>query len=82
MMRIATITLLVGLLSSVGTLAQEPADQETKTAEQDAALQEDKQPPSETPEIDVWAEDDDSEDVFVPTESISADASIAFPADI
>ena len=36
----------------------------------------------ELPEIDVWAEDDDDEDVFIPTERISADASIAFPVDI
>lgn len=37
----------------------------------------------ELPEIDVWAEDADADDdVFIPTESISADSSIAFPADI
>ena len=35
------------------------------------------------PEVDVWAEEAEQEsDVFVPTESISADASIAFPSDI
>jgi hypothetical protein len=36
----------------------------------------------ELPDIDVWSMEDEDDDVFIPTESISADASIAFPVDI
>jgi hypothetical protein len=37
---------------------------------------------AELPDIDVWSLEDEDDDIFVPTESISADASIAFPVDI
>jgi hypothetical protein len=37
---------------------------------------------TELPDIDVWSLEDEDDDIFVPTESISADASIAFPVDI
>jgi len=36
----------------------------------------------ELPDIDVWSTEDQDDDVFIPSESISADASIAFPVDI
>ena len=37
----------------------------------------------ELPDIDIWSEDAaDDEDVFIPTERISADSNIAYPADI
>jgi hypothetical protein len=44
-------------------------------------------PPAEEeeplPDIDIWSEDAASEDdVFIPTERISADSNIAYPADI
>lgn len=61
--------------------AQEPSD-----SAPEAAAEEDEpeaEAEEELPEIDVWAEDADADDdVFIPTESISADSSIAFPADI
>jgi hypothetical protein len=72
-------------------LAQTPAEQvpaetvdETATAEtndetDEAAKDEEK---VELPDIDVWSTEDEDDDVFIPTESISADASIAFPVDI
>jgi len=37
---------------------------------------------TELPDIDVWSVEDEDDDIFVPSESISADASIAFPVDI
>ena len=37
---------------------------------------------TELPDMDVWSLEDEDDDIFVPTESISADASIAFPVDI
>ncbi len=86
MIRILCVALLVLLLGSGETLAQEPQSEPPAQARQDP------QPPPEEdgesagealPEIDVWAEEDAGEsDVFVPTESISADSSIAFPSDI
>jgi len=81
MTRIVIVALLVSLLSGQTALGQE-ADKRADTVESRPAGE---QPAStETvPEVDVWAEGEDAEDdVFVPTESISADSSIAFPSDI
>ena len=81
MTRIVIAALLVSLLSGQTALGQE-ADTKAGTAE---SRQAGEQPAStETaPEVDVWAEEEDAQDdVFVPTESISADSSIAFPSDI
>jgi len=81
MTRIVIVALLVSLLSGQTALGQE-GDRKADTAESQRS---EEQPASgETlPEVDVWAEGEDAEDdVFVPTESISADSSIAFPSDI
>ncbi|MGI9264108.1 MAG: hypothetical protein ACR2QU_04210 [Gammaproteobacteria bacterium] len=58
-------------VESAGPEAVEEADDEA-AEEEEVAL----------PDIDVWSEEDQDDDVFIPTESISADASIAFPVDI
>jgi hypothetical protein len=85
MIRILIVALLTWLLGSGVGLAQE------SEAEPPAEARQDTQAPGAgdgnsgeaLPEIDVWAEEDVEEsDVFVPTESISADSSIAFPSDI
>ena len=56
--------------ADTGTEAPEPAVDEDEEAE-------------ELPDIDIWAEDAAEEgDVFIPTERVSADANIAYPADI
>ena len=52
----------------------EPAAEEAEEAEEDEAP---------LPDIDIWSEDAaDEDDVFIPTERISADSNIAYPADI
>lgn len=75
--------LLMGcILGMTPTVAQESADpaDDRPAQETEPAAQADEEA---LPEIDVWAEDADTDDdVFIPTESISADSSIAFPADI
>ena len=90
---IARIGICLFLVFAYGglVLAQAPAEQvlaetvdETTTAETndetgEAAKDEEK---VELPDIDVWSTEDEDDDVFIPTESISADASIAFPVDI
>jgi hypothetical protein len=60
---------------------EEAKDEEAKDeeAKDEEAKDEEK---VELPDIDVWSSEDEDDDVFVPTESISADASIAFPVDI
>jgi len=75
-------------------LAQTPAEQEEQALEEtvdETATAETSDETGETPEdeeeaelpdIDVWSSEDEDDDVFIPTESISADASIAFPVDI
>jgi len=86
---------LVLFLAGLGlALAQTPVEpdetaaQETvvKTAEPETADETDEaaaeEEEVELPDIDVWSTDDQDDDVFIPTESISADASIAFPVDI
>jgi hypothetical protein len=82
-MRTIWIVLLLGaVFGATPTFAQEQPGSGTgeespvEPAAEEAADE-------ELPEIDVWAEDADADDdVFIPTESISADSSIAFPSDI
>ncbi len=91
MLRILTILLLLTMLVGAPVLAQAPPEQEPVT-EAEAEIEEEAEEPAEEtvaeedeldlPDIDVWSEEDQDDDVFVPTESISADASIAFPVDI
>jgi hypothetical protein len=79
MTRILIVALLAWLAGSPVSLGQEP---KTGEVEQVQPADEDKATES-LPEVDVWAEEAEQEsDVFVPTESISADSSIAFPSDI
>lgn len=86
MNRILLAIVLGTILGAGQVLAQEPS--EPASAGADAASEpegqaEEDQDEEELPEIDVWAEDADrDDDVFIPTESISADSSISFPADI
>ena len=86
MNRILLVILLGAILGAGQVLAQEPSEPATAGAEagsQPEQQAEEDQDEEELPEIDVWAEDADrDDDVFVPTESISADSSISFPADI
>lgn len=78
MNRILIIALLLAGLGGTAALAQEPP---AEAGEQPPA-EEEPAPAEELPEIDVWEDAEADDDVFVPTESISADASIAFPSDI
>jgi len=83
------VVLLAALWAPAAVFAQEaqpgkeqPASQEQPAGEEPAqgASAAGKEA---LPEIDVWEESEEGkDDVFVPTESISADASIAFPSDI
>lgn len=95
MLRILTNLLLLTMLVGAPVLAQAPPEQEPVTeaeAEAEAEAGEEAEEPAEEtvaeeeepdlPDIDVWSEEDQDDDVFVPTESISADASIAYPVDI
>ncbi len=62
---------------------EEPAaEAETETPEPAAEEDEDEEA-EELPDIDIWAEDAaEEDDSFIPTERVSADANIAYPADI
>ena len=86
MKRLTVITLLAFLLGAARVYGQEAPEQpaaEQAPEQQQEQDQENQVGDEPLPDVDVWAEDDDSEDdVFIPSESISADASIAFPADI
>jgi hypothetical protein len=85
MIRILVVALLTWLLGSGVNLAQESEEEPPAQTGQDTPAPEEAGGDSgeALPDIDVWAEEDAGEsDVFVPTESISADSSIAFPSDI
>jgi hypothetical protein len=78
------ISLLAALAASTVVFAQEtqPGQGEQPSQEQPAQPEPDagKTP---LPDIDVWEDTEEGkDDVFVPSESISADSSIAFPSDI
>jgi hypothetical protein len=78
------ISLLAALAASTAVFAQEtqPGQGEQPSQEQPAQPEPDagKTP---LPDIDVWEDTEEGkDDVFVPSESISADSSIAFPSDI
>ena len=64
----------------------EPAVEGAEAAAADAEPEEaaDEAEPEEEalPDIDVWAEESEDDDGYIPTERISADSSIAYPADI
>ena len=57
--------------------AAEAADAEPEEAAAEAEPEEEA-----LPDIDVWAEEPEDDDGYIPTERISADSSIAYPADI
>ncbi len=67
-----------------------PADEETAAEAETEAETEAPEPAAdedeeaeELPDIDIWAEDAaEEDDSFIPTERVSADANIAYPADI
>ena len=82
-MRTIWVVLLLGAISgATPTFAQEQPEAGTGE-ESPVETEAEEAADEELPEIDVWAEDADADDhVFIPTESISADSSIAFPADI
>jgi hypothetical protein len=85
MKSLTVITLLAFLLGAARVYGQEAPEQPaSEQQEQEQEQEQESQVGDEPlPDIDVWAEGDDSEDdVFIPSESISADASIAFPTDI
>ncbi len=77
-MRIALLMLAVGLAGPVMAQTPDPEEEDASAAPAEAAEEEEA-----LPDIDIWSEDAaDEEDVFIPTERISADANIAYPADI
>ena len=84
------MTLRICLLLVACWLAA-PAPGQTPTTDEETAAETEAPEPAagegeeaeELPDIDIWAEDaGEEEDVFIPTERISADANIAYPADI
>ena len=82
MNRTSFFAILALVILGAGAHAQEaqPGGDETRQAPAAGQPGEDGEA---LPEIDVWEDTEGAEDdVFVPTESISADASIAFPSDI
>ena len=85
--------LLVASWLAAPALGQTPTPDEESSAEAEAAAETGTEAPEpavdedeeaeELPDIDIWAEDAaEEEDVFIPTERVSADANIAYPADI
>ncbi len=77
-MRIASLLLAAALAGPVTAQTADPEEEDASEAPAEAAEEEEA-----LPDIDIWSEDAaDEEDVFIPTERISADANIAFPADI
>ena len=90
MKNLTVIALIASLMSAGHVSGQEEPEppvggaEPAAEAEQPSDSDQEAEPEAEAlPELDVWAEDGDSdEDVFIPSESISADASIAFPTDI
>jgi hypothetical protein len=81
--RIALLWLAIGLAGPVMAQTADPEEDATEapaeTTETAAAGEEEEA----LPDIDIWSEESaDDEDVFIPTERISADANIAYPADI
>ncbi len=83
MKSLTVITLLAFLLGAARVYGQEAPEQPASEQQEQEQEQESQVGDEPLPDIDVWAEGDDSEDdVFIPSESISADASIAFPTDI
>ncbi|UCC14564.1 MAG: hypothetical protein JSW21_00925 [Gammaproteobacteria bacterium] len=80
MKSLTVATLFAFLLGAPQVYGQQEPEQPAVEPEQEQEIQAEDEP---LPEVDVWAEGSDSEDdVFIPSESISADASIAFPTDI
>ena len=80
--------LLVACWLAAPALGQTPtpddeavAEAETE-AETEAPDAEENEAAEELPDIDIWAENAEEDDVFIPTERVSADANIAYPADI
>jgi hypothetical protein len=79
--------LLVACWLAAPALGQTPTPEEESAAEAETEAPEpaagEGEEAEELPDIDIWAEDaGEEEDVFIPTERISADANIAYPADI
>jgi hypothetical protein len=77
--------LLVACWLAAPALGQTPTTDEETAAETEAPepAPEEDEGAEELPDIDLWSEDAaDEEDVFIPTERVSADANIAYPADI
>lgn len=91
-----TLACLLALMAGGNALAQTPpADDPDRTVEgaEELSAEEPEIKPEETageaepepealPDIDIWAEEPEDDDGYIPTERISADSSIAYPADI
>jgi len=89
MTRKLLVALLLAMAAPAVAIAQEAQSDQGQRQAQETPAQEkpaQDQPEAGTeplPDIDVWDEsEEDKDDVFVPSESISADSSIAFPSDI
>lgn len=91
MTRMHLAVLLTALAVSAGALAQEAQSSQAEVQSQSQQEETQPQPTADSPksdkeqlpDIDVWEDTGkEDEDVFVPSESISADSSIAFPSDI
>jgi len=83
--------LLFALAVATGVPAQEEPSDQAEAQSQAQQEETQAQPAGESsksdkeqlPDIDVWEDTGkNDEDVFIPSESISADSSIAFPSDI
>ena len=80
--RLMLLLLALLLAGTAGAQTPPPEEAEEATSEEPAATpaEEDEAP---LPDIDIWSEEAaDEDDVFIPTERISADSNIAYPADI
>lgn len=91
MTRMHLAALLLALAVTTGVPAQEePSNQaepqsqpQQEETQRQTAGESSKSDKEQLPDIDVWEDSGKSdEDVFIPSESISADSSIAFPSDI
>ncbi len=72
---------LAALAMAAPLAAQTPPPEEDR--EEPAAESPAPEDEEALPDIDIWSEEAaDEDDVFIPTERISADSSIAYPADI
>ncbi len=85
MTRMLLMMVLAALTVPVMAFAQDaqPPQGQQQAQDQPTQVEKPEAGKEDLPEIDVWEDTEEGkDDVFVPSESISADSSIAFPSDI